>query len=168
MVISRIHQDDSLSKFGCNFCGENFQGKGDLMLHMKKDHISEATLCRNFAEGNCPFAEKCWFAHTESDITCSTNKYQCNLCDRNFDRKSGFMKHRKSEHETSVTPCVHANRGKCIFGKDNCWFLHDKQEVFIETDKTDKIIQYNQDVFDKLFGMMEKITERIVLMENVM
>ena len=38
----------------------------------------------------------------------------------------------------------------------------------IEADKTDKIIQCNQDVFDKLFNMMEKITERIVLMENVL
>ena len=58
--------------------------------------------------------------------------------------------------------------GKCIFGKDNCWFLHDKKEVLIEADNTEKMIQYNQDVFDKLFNMMEKITERIVLMENVL
>ena len=40
--------------------------------------------------------------------------------------------------------------------------------MLIEADKTDKIIQYNKDVFDKFVNMIEKITEWSVLMENVL
>ena len=36
-----------------------------------------------------------------------------------------------------------------------------------EEDKNEKQIKYNQEVFDNLFGMIEKITDRIILMENV-
>ena len=41
-----------------------------------------------------------------------------------------------------------------------CWVVH-------ETDKNEKIIQNNQEVFETLFNMMEKMTERIVQMETV-
>ena len=168
MDISRIVEIPQDDKFECHFCGKSFQGKDDLMLHRKKDHQSKVSLCRNFPKGNCPMADKCWFVHAECGNTFATDEHECNICDTTFDNKSEYMKHRKLKHETNVTPCIHAMTSKCIFGKEKCWFLHDKQEVLVEAEKTEKIIQYNQDVFDKLFNMMEKITERIVLMENVL
>ena len=95
----------------CDFCGENFQRKGDLMLHMKKDHLLSVSLCINFLEGNCPFSENCWFVHAESGETFTTNDYQCNFCDKKFNSLSKFMKHIKLEHEMNVTPCAHALTG---------------------------------------------------------
>jgi hypothetical protein len=70
------------------------------------------------------------------------------------------MKHRKLDHRPSVTKCRHALYGACMFGDDRCWFVH-------ETETNDKMIQNNQEVFEKLFQMMEKMTERIVQMESV-
>ena len=40
---------------------------------------------------------------------------------------------------------------------DTCWFVHDSEKMMPEEDKIEKQINYNQDVFDKLFGMIEKI-----------
>ena len=68
------------------------------------------------------------------------------------------MKHRKTEHMLFVPLCRHAIYGLCMFSDETCWFVHD----------TDKEIKYNQEVFDKLFGMIEKMSERIVQMENVL
>ena len=58
--------------------------------------------------------------------------------------------------------------GACIFSEETCWFVHDGEKVRNESENNDKIIKYNQEVFDKLFGMIEKMTERIVQMENVL
>ena len=77
-----------------------------------------------------------------------------------FKGRFDFMKHRKLEHRPAVTKCRHALYGTCMFGEDKCWFVH-------ENDKNEKIIQNNQEVFEKLFNMMEKMTERIVQMETV-
>ena len=64
----------------------------------------------------------------------------------------------------------------------NCWFTPDEKQTSIENDSDEKNgdeidhpkkekekekIHYNQEVFEKLFGMIEKITERIIIMENV-
>ena len=45
--------------------------------------------------------------------------------------------------------------GLCI----NSSFIFKMRNVLIEADKTDKIIQYIKDVFDKFVNMIEKITE---------
>ena len=36
-----------------------------------------------------------------------------------------------------------------------------------EGEKSEQIIKYNQEVIEKLFNMMEKMSERIVQMENI-
>ena len=41
------------------------------------------------------------------------------------------------------------------------------EKVMPEKDKNGKQINYNQEGFDQLVGMIEKLTERIILMENV-
>ena len=77
---------------------------------------------------------KCWFVQSESSNTFTSNEYQCNFCEKNFNGKSEYMKNRMLEHTMNVTPCIHALTGKCIYGKENCWYIYDKQE----TDKTEK------------------------------
>ena len=49
MDISRIVEIPEDGKFLCHFCDNTFQGKDDLMLHRKKDHLSKVSLCRNFS-----------------------------------------------------------------------------------------------------------------------
>ena len=41
-----------------------------------------------------------------------------------------------------------------------------KENVY-EGEKSEQIINYNQEVIEKVFNMMEKMTERIVQMENI-
>ena len=45
----------------------------------------------------------------------------------------------------------------CIYGKDKCWYIHNGQENNIEE---------NENVLQRIFTMMEKMTERIVMIET--
>jgi hypothetical protein len=42
-----------------------------------------------------------------------------------------------------------------LYSDGTCWFVHGSEKVMPEEDKNDKQINYNQEVFDKLFGMVE-------------
>ena len=46
----------------------------------------------------------------------------------------------------------------------NFWFIHDDKEATYESDKT--LIKEHKEVIEKVFGMMEKMTERILLIEK--
>ena len=76
------------------------------------------------------------------------------------------MKHRKLKHVHTVKPCSHAFKGDCKFGNEKCWFVHNDSEILDKKDKGDEAVKYNKEAFDKLFKMMEKMTERILHMEN--
>ena len=54
--------------------------------------------------------------------------------------------------------------GNCNYGKYLCWFKHESSEELGELEKTNN---YNQEVFNKIFAMMDKITERIVNVEAI-
>ena len=56
--------------------------------------------------------------------------------------------------------CRNEKNGACIFGSHNCWFIHDDKEVTFESDKT------LNEVNEKVYGMMEKMTERILLIDK--
>ena len=151
----------SHAKFACNFCGEKYWEKGDLMRHIKSEHSDKVSMCRDYAEGNCTFSDDmCWFSHSEEKDPGNTTEYNCDLCNKVFTGRFDFMKHRKQEHKPAVMKCRHALYGTCMFGEDKCWFVH-------ETDKNEKMIQNNQEVFERLFNMMEKMTSRIVQLETV-
>ena len=46
--IYEFHTIKTFGKFVCHFCDERFGGKGDLMLHRKKEHITKVSICRDF------------------------------------------------------------------------------------------------------------------------
>ena len=149
------------AKFVCNFCSTNYWEKGDLMRHIKNEHADKVSMCRDYAEGNCTYSDDmCWFSHNDGQDQGNTPEYKCDLCNKVLKGRFDFMRHRKLEHRPAVTKCGHALYGTCMFGEDKCWFVH-------EAEKSEKIIQNNQEVFEKLFNMMEKMTERIVQMETV-
>ena len=52
---------------------------------------------------------------------------------------------------------------KCIYGSQNCWFRHENSERGLDSD-----IQTNEknELIEKVFGMLEKMTQRIVKIEN--
>ena len=52
------------------------------------------------------------------------------------------------------------NSGTCRYGNELCWFKHENNNGVNDNGN------YQQEVFDKIFNMMEKITERVLIMEN--
>ena len=60
--------------------------------------------------------------------------------------------------------CRNVQDGTCIFGSLNCWFIHDDKEAALESEKT--ILTEHNEVIEKVFGMMEKMTERILMIEK--
>ena len=76
----------------------------------------------NYAEGNSSFSDvMCWFSHNEGQDQGNTPEYKCDLCNKVIKGRFDFIKHRKLEQAVP----------KCMFGEDNCGFLH-------ETDKNEK------------------------------
>ena len=138
-------------------------------MHKKSDHKDKVSICMHFSFGNCTYSDvDCWFFHGTDLQACEGPNFNCSFCDKIFTKRSEVMKHRKTEHRLFVPLCRHAMYGACIFSEETCWFVHDGEKVRNESENNDKIIKYNQEVFDKLFGMIEKMTERIVQMENVL
>ena len=77
-----------------------------------------------------------------------------------------LLKHRKREHKDLIAPCRNILKGACKFGKSKCWFNHDNIENSNESEVTENLNKENNDVIQKLFEMMETMTERIVQMEE--
>ena len=150
--------------FDCNFCHQTFGRKGDLMIHNKKEHSNKVSVCRHFLKGTCVIAdEHCWFIHDKNITTFSTIGNMCNTCDKQFRSKSEAMKHKKLTHKELTEPCRHAASGVCMFGNEKCWFNHGNEHL-----EEQKAAEVKKELFEKMFDMMEKMTERIVLMENKM
>ena len=147
--------------FTCNFCEEKFVKHGGLMNHKKTKHRDKVAICWKFSAGNCTFGDaRCWFLHCESE---ESPEWKCNLCDNKFRCQSELLRHNKQEHEHLVQMCWNKENGKCIFGSQDCWFKHEKNERAFENDNSTK---EQKEVIEKVFGMLEKMTERILQIEN--
>ena len=59
--------------------------------------------------------------------------------------------------------CWNAENGKCIFGSQACWFKHEKSEKDSESEKSTNELNV---VIEKVFGMLEKMTDRILQIES--
>ena len=135
------------------------------MIHRKKYHIDRVNNCRDFSKGSCPFVDNvCWYKHdqTVNEGGIAVDKIKCNKCDKEFDNKPEFMKHKKQHHRQSVPACVNKAEGNCVFGEDKCWFIHD------ETNKTDNKDEENEnkEVMERIFKMMETMTNQIMKIEE--
>ena len=65
------------------------------------------------------------------------------------------MQHNKCEHRDKVQMCK--NKDRCPF--QNCWFRHDK-----DNEQNDA----QHEVTENILNIMEKITHRIVNIENLL
>lgn len=55
--------EQSHSKYNCNFCDSEFQSKYEIMKHRKEEHSQKVQMCRNFKNNSCKFNNDCWYNH---------------------------------------------------------------------------------------------------------
>ena len=71
-------------------------------------------------------------------------------------------------HETEVLSLKKTMRssyknfkiGACIYGKDNCWVLHENMETGEEIENN------HENIIQKIMQMIEKMTERMIKLED--
>ena len=159
------HDEAENETIYCKFCDEIFVSLHDLMKHKKTNHREKVSLCDNFSNGSCIYGdENCWFVHENE--TEKIKEFKCNFCKKEFYKTSDFLKHRKMEHEQLVPVCNRFKDGKCIFGADKCWFQHKKDESDDDYDQVKNTNFENNEVIQKIFKIMETMTQRILNIEN--
>ena len=105
-------------------------------------------------------------------------EFNCNLCGKVFITRSLFLEHRKKEHEQAVQKCKNENNGKCIFGNETCWFIHENTNIKEENInhknnenknniKDSENTNVENNMIQKMMTMMETFTERILKLEEI-
>ena len=62
--------------------------------------------------------------------------------------------------------CATKDEETCKFGNTKCWYIHSEQiEIEYEKEIENKTNR-NEEMMEKLFTMVEKVTERMFLLEN--
>ena len=108
----------------CYTCKMDFDGYFNLMSHRKNVHPSNKT-CRNYASGNCPHGNECWYFHGEqNDNDDNSENFRCNVCDETFKGRGNFMRHKKASHPQSIPICERYLANKCPMNENECWFKH--------------------------------------------
>ena len=80
------------------------------MVHRRDNHYDLLKTCRYFLMGNCQFGnEKCFYRHEEN----GSIKFKCNFCENVLNTKDELMKHRKQQHEETVSNCRDYQKGYC-------------------------------------------------------
>ena len=158
----------------CHYCSEEFKSKNELMFHRKLNHIEKVQICVNFDDGKCTFGDTCWFSHDTSSKK-SIQVYKCNICEEEFKIKSVYMNHRKAKHSESMPICKYEITGSCQYGFQNCWFNHNKAQIDENESINENINEknfmknnQNNEIMQKLVEMVEKYTQRIVQLENML
>ena len=73
----------------------------------------------------------CWYSHSlegkkHNPQRFSLKEFKCNFCEKTFDNKGGFMKHRKQEHSTKVYVFRNEKDNWCTFSSERCWYRHEE------------------------------------------
>ena len=82
------HTADKIIK--CSLCQTQFENKGSMMLHRKKEHKTAVKNCNQFQENNCRYGkegEGCWFVHLQND-----DKKKENVGEKHEPAESVFQK----------------------------------------------------------------------------
>ena len=125
----------------CNEC--NFETPNDTVLdwHLSKIHgwsndkildfLDTSTDPRNCkrcdyeAESKYDLDAHTWTEHEEDE----DETIVCNLCEKTFSTLGHLMQHKKTKHSDKVSSCWKYVAGKCSFGEEQCWFLHNSKKV---------------------------------------
>ena len=158
----------------CRFCENAFDSLRELMLHRKKHHLNRVNVCWDYSNGVCTYGESdCWFKHSTAVETASRGltRSNCNICDETFTSRSELMYHNKRKHTKQVPLCNKNINGTCWFGNNNCWFIHEEVNESEKVRKDEELTKDNEviekdEVVQRLFQMMEKLTERMFQIEK--
>ena len=136
----------------CKYCGEQFGEKWNMMNHRKQEHPNTVALCKNNLENKCKHSsEMCWWKHEARN---SVTEISCFICSETFKTKGAMMLHRKKEHKAMVSVCTKYQQNNCRFISNQCWFLHEDEnmdtfENKVQTEQTDEVIEDIKSVFQK-------------------
>ena len=110
---SHDQPDDSYfdKDFYCDICSKWFDQESDMIDHRKQHHV----------------------VNTDSD------RLNCNFCEEKFSTKKHLMKHKKTMHMEKVSICWRFVSGTCIFGDQNCWFIHSKSSNNLEAENLNAV-----------------------------
>jgi hypothetical protein len=78
----------------------------------------------------------------------------------------GFVQTRKQQHIHQVSKCKQESYGKCKYESKYCWFIHESNGNVLHSDTNNEVIKEQSDVMEKVFGMLEIMTERIMKIEQ--
>ena len=124
--------EDKQEGVSCNICGKKCNERSELMNHRKTEHKASVGVCRKFLQKSCPFSENyCWWRHSETVHTKGDQvgeTFECSECGKQTTGRGELMKHRKSEHSTSVAVCKNHLKGQCRFDHLYCWYKHETPE----------------------------------------
>ena len=170
-----FHTERNENNMACHYCSETFDNQNDLMKHRKESHRESVSECIFFITGKFDFGDNCWFGHNTSNKSSSeeTTGYDCRFCGKTFKIRSDFMNHQKHQHKTHLPTCRNDVKGFCEFGPDLCWFNHTLKEKENDNEDNREIVFHNttskgenNELMEKLFDMMEKFSQRLVLIES--
>ena len=85
---------------------------------------------------------------------------------KSFPNIADYLKHRKRFHEENVPACKNEKNGTCTYGNQNCWFKHSEYEDKNKNEENENSKIEKDEVVQRLFQMMEKLTERIFQIEK--
>ena len=151
----------------CWYYDDDFETKLDLMKHKKREHADRVNNCKKYAEGTCPFDEdSCWYRHTKTTKNSRTKSsdFTCKTCDKTYSHITDFMRHSKCANYHLIPQCFNMSQGKCIFGDEQCWFKHERNEQDHDNENI-KDIEENQTVTQQMLDMLEKLTKPLLVLE---
>ena len=153
-------------KFTCKYCDEVFELKSDIMIHSKMEHTKSVRVCWNFEAGCCEYEDSfCWFAHEKPKANMTQYNSKCNICDSTFKSRPEYLRHRKLFHVDIVPECIHHIEGACQYRDKNCWFKHSIEKSYTKEQNEGEKIEYKE-AMGKLFDIVEKVTERLAMLEK--
>ena len=147
----------------CKHCDRQCSSEHELKTHIKSCHPDKISVCNFFLSGNCMYDDNiCWYSHNikESDRNSFQKIFRCNFCEKTFERKGDFMRHRKSDHLEKVAICTNEKNYSCTFDPDKCWYRHQNAK-----NNEDEKLE-TKDMLERLFNLMEEFTERMTMIEN--
>ena len=132
-------KQNGAQNFRCYECTFETSEKSVLKCHIydkhawKKDYNSEeldltvgprfCSKCEYKAEDGYDLDGHFWSEHDDESL-----EFSCKFCDERFPTIKDLMMHKKSKHIENVSFCLNFESNSCMYGDDNCWYVHEPQE----------------------------------------